>query len=85
MNEKPIHIISLAKRKLVQRGIDEDWILETIRDPEQIVDGYGGRRVAQKKYKIFDKEYMLRVIYEEQDEHLLVITGYLTSQISRYL
>ncbi len=31
----------------------------------QVVDGYGGRKVAYKKFSINDKEYLLRVIYVE--------------------
>lgn len=40
-----------------------DYIL-----PDQIVKGYGGRKVAQKKYFIRNKKYLLRVIYEEEPE-----------------
>jgi hypothetical protein len=33
---------------------------------------------------IGDKEYLLRVIYEEKEEKKEIVTGYLTSQFTRY-
>ena len=33
---------------------------------------------------IEDKEYLLRVVYEEKDMQKVVVTAYLTSQIERY-
>jgi hypothetical protein len=43
-----------------------------------------GRKVAQKKYFLENKEFLLRVVYEEQDDLGVVITAYLTSQVVRY-
>ena len=48
------------------------------------MDGYSGRKVAHKKYMVKRKEYLLRVVYEENDELKVVVTAYLTSQIERY-
>ena len=62
---KKIEIIPIAKRKLERRGISEEWVRETITFPSQVVEGYGGRKVAHKKYVVEDKEYLLRVVYEE--------------------
>lgn len=49
---KKIEIIPIAKKKSERRGIPEEWIEETINFPDQIVEGYGGRKVAQKKYML---------------------------------
>jgi len=81
---KKIEIIPIARKKLERRGLSEEWIKETINRPDQIVGGYGGRKVAQKKYVIENKEYLLRVVYEEQEDLGVVITAYLTSQVVRY-
>jgi hypothetical protein len=81
---KRIEIIPLALKKAKRRGVSYEWIEETISLPNQIVEGYGGRKVAQKKYLIRNKEYLLRVIYEEEREIKTVVTAYLTSQIGRY-
>jgi hypothetical protein len=81
---KKLEIIPIAKRKLVRRGIPDEWVKEAIDSPAQIVDGYGGRKVAHKKYLVENREYLLRVIYEEKEEVNVVLTAYLTSQIKRY-
>jgi hypothetical protein len=81
---KRTEIIPIARKKLDKRGISEEWIQETINDPDQLVDGFGGRIVAQKKYIIGGKEYLLRVVYEEQEDSKVVITTYVTSQVTRY-
>ncbi len=80
---KKIEIIPIARKKAERRGVLEEWIRETINSPDQTVGGYGGRMVAHKKYRIGDKEYLLRVVYEE-GEKIEVVTAYLTSQIKRY-
>lgn len=63
-----IEIIPIGRKKLERRGISEQWVKETISSPDQIVDGYGRRSVAQKKYSIGSKEYLLRVVYEERGD-----------------
>ena len=57
---------------------------ETITFPSQVVEGYGGRKVAHKKYVVEDKEYLLRVVYEEGELLIEILTAYLTSQVTRY-
>ena len=81
---KKIEIIPIAKKKIKGRGIPEEMITDTLNSPMQIVDGYGGRSVAQRKLQINEKEYLLRVVFEESDDTFFVITAYLTSQIDRY-
>ena len=81
---KDIDIIPIARRKLERRGIPEEWVRETINLPDQTMDGYGGRKVAHKKYMVKRKEYLLRVVYEEKEELNVIVTAYLTSQIERY-
>lgn len=53
-------------------------------DPDQVVHGYGGRSVAHKKIILGEKEYLLRVVYEEHPDKCVVVTTYLTSQVGRY-
>jgi hypothetical protein len=40
--------------------------------------------LAQRKYIIGEKEYLLRAVYEEEGEKKVVLTAYLTSQMERY-
>jgi hypothetical protein len=84
MKQKQIEIIPIAQKKAARRAIKEEWIEETTRSPDQVVSGYGGRTIAQKKYQINNRDYILRVVYDEYQDSYIVITTYLTSQISRY-
>ena len=84
MKQKQIEVIPIAHKKAARRTIKKEWIEETILSPDQVVSGYGGRTIAQKKYRVDTKDYLLRVIYEEHEDSYIVITTYLTSQISRY-
>jgi len=81
---KKIDIIPIAERKLSRRGIKRELVEDAVINPEQIVEGYGDRKVAHKKVFIYDKEYLLRAVYEETEEMIVVVTAYLTSQVSRY-
>lgn len=81
---KSIEIIPLALKKIQQRKISQQWIEETLNSPGQIVDGYQGRKVRQRKYGLSGKEMLLRIIVDENEDTFVVITAYLTSQIERY-
>ncbi len=81
---KPIEIIPIADTKSKRRGIRKDWIDDAMANPDQVVEGYGNRKVAHKKRFLGNKEYLLRVVFEETDEVFIIVTAYLTSQIDRY-
>ncbi|MBU1147680.1 MAG: DUF4258 domain-containing protein [Candidatus Omnitrophica bacterium] len=81
---KHIDIIPLALKKIELRKIPVEWIKETLNLPEQTVDGYSGRKVRQRKYNQEGREMLLRVIVDEEKDKFIVITAYLTSQVSRY-
>ena len=81
---KDIEIIPLARRKMERRGIAEAWISDALRNADQVVEGHGGRSVAQRRRRIRRKEQLLRVVFEETEDKYVVITAYLTSDIERY-
>ena len=81
---KKVEIIPIAQRKAEKRGIKKEWIEDAVINPSQVVAGYGGRKVAQKKFSKENREYLLRVVYEETGEICTVLTAYITSKISRY-
>lgn len=81
---KEIEIIPLARRKMARRGIAESWVDEALRSPDQVVEGHGGRLVAQQRRRIRRKERLLRVVFEETQDKYVVVTAYLTSDIKRY-
>lgn len=43
-----IKIIPLAAKKIRLRRIPKEMLYETIKQPDQTVEGYGGRTVKQK-------------------------------------
>jgi hypothetical protein len=81
---KDIEIIPLAKRKMERRGILEAWVGDALRNADQVVEGHGGRSVAQQRRRIRRREMLLRVVFEETEDKYVVITAYLTSDIKRY-
>lgn len=81
---KKVEIIPLAQKKALKRGIKEHWIEETVQNTQQVVEGYGGRKIAHKKIFIDNKEFLLRVVFEETEDLHIVVTAYLTSLIERY-
>jgi hypothetical protein len=77
MPSHPIRLTTHAVRKLaVLRGwgfqITEETVIGTIRGPEQVHRGYGGRLIAQAR---IDETHTLRVVFEENDE-IVVVTLY---------
>lgn len=63
---KDIEIIPLAKRKMEKRRIPEVWIRETLQRPDQIVEGHGGRSVAQQRRRVRRREMLLRVVFGDR-------------------
>lgn len=53
--------------------IDKGLIENAVQNPDSIDSGYKGRLVAQK---ILDEHHVIRIIYEETEESLRVITMY---------
>ena len=75
---KKIALTQHAKMKLVilaRHGfkITEDDIKDVILGPDRLSEGYKDRKVAQRR---FGPEYVLRVVYEELDNEIRVITVY---------
>lgn len=39
-------MIPLAKMKMEKRGIKKEMVIETLEDPDNILDGHTGRKIA---------------------------------------
>ena len=75
-NGKTISLSPHAKEKLkrlVQSGVTEEKTIKTVQNPESQTTGYFGRKIAQST---LTDDLVLRVIYEETDNSVLVITMY---------
>ena len=66
--------------RLAKVGITKEKVIEAIKNPDKRVDGYWGRKIAQSS---LTDELVLRVIHEEINNEILVITIY-PGERSRY-
>jgi len=67
-----IAITDHARKRVKDYGISEDLLKAAIQDPDNVAEGYGGRKIYQKKLN----GYLLRIIVEEDKEIKRVITTY---------
>lgn len=67
-----IDISDHAKERMQVYNVPEDLVKATIHNPDSVVDGYGGRKIYQKKLN----GYIVRVIVEENKGIKRVITVY---------
>jgi hypothetical protein len=67
-----------------RRGIPESWVAEALSAPDQVVEGHGGRSVAQQRRRVRRREKLFRAVFEETRDKYVVITAYITSDIKRY-
>lgn len=84
---KPIRWTAHALKEAKRRNIDSAEASRTILNPEQVALGNPPRQIYMRRY--FDEllltEMLLRVIIEETEEELVVVTLYKTSKLAKYL
>jgi hypothetical protein len=76
MEKKEVEFTLHARNKLkrlIKAGITREKILRIIEAPEKVVDGYYGRKIAQG---LLSADLVLRIVYEESAEKIMVITVY---------
>ena len=74
--DKPIDLSPHAKdklKRLVNVGITKEKVFDAIQNPESLKSGYFSRKIAQST---LTDDLLLRVIYEETDNSILVVTLY---------
>jgi len=84
---KPIRITPHAEERIVARKIDIELINRTIRQSDQIVPDEDNikRQIYQSVFSDENgKQKLLRVVIEETEDELVVITIYATSQVKKY-
>ena len=82
-NKRAIHFTPHAKEKLkrlTKIGVTEEKVIKTVRNPDKLSPGHFGRKIAQST---LSPELVLRVIYEEMNNKVLIITMY-PSERGRY-
>lgn len=81
-----IELLLHAERQLKERNIGLKEVKESLKKPDQIVEGSSaGRKVAQKIFKKGGKKFLYRVVFKKENAKCLVITVYRTTKIEKYL
>ncbi len=78
---KQVIFIQHALDRLEERGISKELVIEIIRDPDNVDLESERRKIAQKLIK----GKLLRVVYDDEDESIVVISAYNTSKVHKYL
>jgi hypothetical protein len=76
MTRKRIIVKPHAKERLKREkvyNVSEEALIEIIRKPDEIVSGKESRLIA---HKVLDEDYILRVVYEEFEYEIQIITFY---------
>ena len=83
---KPIRWSAHARKKAARREVQENEVERTIARPDSIVPGQWPRRIFMRRYfdEILRAEMLLRVVVEETDVELTVVTLYKTSKFAKY-
>jgi len=84
---KPVRWSIHALENLADREIDRKVAENTLAKPEFMVPDQLPRLVLMRRYfdKALQQEMLLRLVMEETDNEIVVITVYKTSQINKYL
>jgi len=72
-----------AREQIEERGLSAEVVMQAVENPEQVVTR-GSRQIGQRRVRDAEKEYLLRVVYEEHGDRITVVTVYRTSKISKY-
>ena len=59
--------------RLAKIGITKEKAIKTVKNPEKIVNGYFGRKIAQR---FSSNKLVVRVVYEKKENKILIITVY---------
>ena len=78
---RPMIFIRHALDRLEQRGISKELIIDVITSPDEIDQESEKRRIAQK---IINGK-LIRVIYDDEGDSVVVISAYVTSKLGKYL
>lgn len=67
-----IELTEHAKERMKEYSVSYDLIQTTLKEPDNVTEGYAGRSIYQKKLN----GYTLRVIVEENEGIKVIITLY---------
>lgn len=61
-----------AKERNRKRKIPEEWILETVRDPDKIISSFRDRKLRRKRFD----DRLLEVVTKTEGSKITVVTQY---------
>jgi hypothetical protein len=73
-----------AELEMQRRQVPLEWVESMMNSPEQIVQGFGGRKVYQGRVSAHGKEYLLRLIVADWRAPPVIVTIYRTTKIEKY-
>lgn len=74
-----------AREEMNRRGISEIVVESVLKNPEQIVNGYGNKKAYQSRVDSgTGKSYLVRVIVDDSTQPARIVTVYKTSKIEKY-
>ena len=75
-----------AKEEIIRRQISINILEQVLSTPQSIVPATNNRKCYQAVYTFENqKKYLVRIIAEEKEGCLFIITGYKTSKIGKYI
>src|SRR5438270_255989 len=83
---KPIRWSAHARKKAAKREISETEVEQTIMQPDSTMRSQPPRQILMRRYlnEVLETEMLLRVIVEETDAEMVVVTLYKTSKFRKY-
>jgi hypothetical protein len=78
-----IELTGYARFQMSERELPESLVLDALKDADEIVAGDKGRKVAHKRLPQ-DRNHLLRVVFEEHGDRVVVVTAYVTSKVDKY-
>ncbi|KXA88779.1 hypothetical protein AKJ66_02755 [candidate division MSBL1 archaeon SCGC-AAA259E22] len=67
-----LRITNHAKMRMKKYGISESSLRKGMENPDSVVDGHSGRRIAQRKFN----NHVLRIIFEKRKDKNVIVTVY---------
>ena len=83
---KPVRWTTHALREIAKREIDRAEVELTLGQPDAVIPAPAKRHFYQRRYidKTLNETMLLRVLIEETDSEMAVVTLYKTSKFGKY-
>jgi hypothetical protein len=73
-----------AELEMQRRQVPHDWVESVMHSPEQVIVGFGERKIYQGRVSADGKTYLLRLVVEDWHTPSVIVTVYRASKIEKY-